>query len=108
MLKTFEDGTIHLSRGDTAELEVPLVNEQDETYLMAEGDTLTLRMKKKLADTEPCLTMESKGENKFHFEPKDTKHLPFGLYVYNVRLITATGKEYTVIEPSTFKICEVV
>ena len=108
MLKTFEDNTIHLTRGDTARLEVPLDNEQGEIYVMAEGDTLTLRMKKKLSDAEPCLTKESKGENLFHFEPDDTKHLPFGLYVYNVRIITAKGEEYTVVEPTTFKICEVV
>ena len=108
MLKTFEDNTVYLTRGDTAVLEVPLVNEQDQTYVMAEGDTLTLRMKKKLSDAEPCLTKESKGENIFRFKPDDTKHLAFGLYVYNVRLITAQGEEYTVVEPTSFKICEVV
>ena len=108
MLKTFEDNTVHLTRGDSAGLEVPLVNEQGKTYVMAENDTLTLRMKRNLADAEPCLKKEIKGENTFFFEPDDTKQLAFGLYVYNVRIITAEGKEYTVVEPSTFKICEVV
>lgn len=108
MIKTFEDSTVHLTRGDTAVLEVPLVNEQERTYVMAESDTLVLRMKKRLADAEPCLTKEGKGENIFRFEPEDTEHLPFGLYVYNVQIYTAEGKKYTVIEPSTFKICEVV
>ena len=108
MLKTFEDNTVHLTRGDSADLEVPLVNEEGLNYLMSVNDTLVLRMKKKLSDAEPCLTKEVKGGNIFQFAPEDTEQLPFGLYVYNVRLITAKGEEYTVVEPTTFKICEVV
>lgn len=108
MLIVMENNVIKLTRGDTAKLTVDIANDEGEVYVVAESDTLILSMKKKLSDTEPCLRKEIKGDNSFHIEPNDTKHLPFGLYVYDVRLITAKGETYTVIEKSTFKICEVI
>ena len=107
MFKIMEDNTIYLSRGDTARLTVDINNDEGEAYAMAEGDTLTLSVKKKLSDTEPCLKKVSNGVNTFHIEPQDTKGLPFGLYVYDVKLVTSKGDTYTVIERSTLKICEV-
>ena len=109
MLYVETDGTIRLTRGDTARLTVPLTNETDGSpYEMQEGDTLTLTVKKAVTDEEPSFQKVGLGTNKFHIEPKDTAQLPFGKYKYDVQLTTVYGDVYTVIEPTTFEIMQEV
>lgn len=107
MFAITENNAILLTRGDTARLSVEITTDKGEMYEIKENDTLTLSVKKKLADSEPCLLKEVKGVADFHIEPNDTKHLPFGLYIYSVRLFTDEGDVYTVVENSSFKIGEV-
>ena len=105
MLKIMQDGTIQLTRGDTARLTVSITNEFDnEEYAMQSGDTLVLSIKKNVNDTEVLLKKVMKGANTFHIEPKDTAKMKFGQYKYDVQLTTAGGDVYTVIVPTTFEI----
>lgn len=105
MLKIMKDGTIQLTRGDTARLAVPIINELDgEEYVIQSGDTLVFSVKKTVSDTEVLLEKVLKGENTFHIEPKDTAKMKFGHYKYDVQLTTAGGDVYTVIAPTTFEI----
>lgn len=105
MFRIKSDGTIQLTRGDTARLSVTINNEIDQNeYTLGEIDTLTLTVKKSINDNEPSIQKVAVGTNAFHIEPKDTSSLAFGKYKYDVQLNTADGDVYTVVEPSTFEI----
>lgn len=48
MLYVLDDGTIRLTRGDTARFTIPITNETNgEEYTMQSGDILQLTVKKK-------------------------------------------------------------
>lgn len=107
MLYINGDGTIRLTRGDTARLSVPIKNSvNDNEYTMESGDILYFTVKKTTKDSEPLLQKVAKGSNAFHIRPEDTEGFLFGKYKYDVQLSTASGDVYTVIEPSTFEVME--
>lgn len=108
MFTVTENNKITIPRGDTASLSVELTTDKGELYEVKDDDTLTLRVKKNLADSEPCIHKEITGNADFQIEPTDTEGLPFGTYIYSVRLITAEGRKYTVIDKSSFVVGEVV
>ena len=101
------DNTISVPRGDTTRRAIE-IKMNGILYEVKENDILTLRVKKSLADKEPCISKEVKGSNEFHFRPEDTENLHFGKYIYSVRLFTAEGDKYTVLNKETFEIAEVV
>lgn len=105
MLYLLEDGTIRLTRGDTAAFTINITNEvTDEVYNMASDDTLTMSVKKKAKNSEMCFSKTVVGTNKILIEPSDTKGLDFGKYVYDVELVTSSGGTSTIIEPTTFEL----
>jgi hypothetical protein len=108
MLYIKDNGEIHLTRGDSAYIEVPIVNKladgTTEPYEVAVDDTLALSVKSSTDDTVYCFQKEVVGTNLFHIEPADTCECAFGKYKYDVQLTTAAGDVYTVIEPTCFKI----
>lgn len=105
MLKIMKDGTIQLTRGDTARIAVDLTNEVDnKEYVMQKDDTLVLSVKKTINDEKALIQKSLTGGNTFHIEPKDTAPLKFGQYKYDVQLTTADGDVFTVIVPTTFEI----
>lgn len=105
MLYILNDGTIRLTRGDTARLTVPIHNDLDDsTYTMAEDDILAFTIKRTVNDTAPLVSKKSVGINTFHILPEDTKELKFGSYKYDVQLTTVAGDVYTIIEPTTFEV----
>ena len=112
MLYISKDGVIELTRGDTARLSVDTTyidsDEKEYPYLMAEGDTLVFSIKKNVKDFKSCVEKKAINGNEFHLKPEDTAKLAFGKYVYDVELQTADGERYTIIEKTTFKICEEV
>lgn len=109
MLHIDNDGTIQLTRGDTARLTVGITNDTDgNEYALESGDELTLTVKKNATDKEPLFQKVLTGTNTFHIEPKDTAQAEFGKYKYDVQLTTASGDVYTVIEPTTFSILQEV
>ena len=107
MFKVTENNAIMLTRGDTARLSVDIITDEGDVYEVGSEDTLTLKVKKRLSDIEALIEKEVKGRNDFHIEPKDTEHLPFGMYIYSVRITTAKGDKYTVVDNNSFKIGEV-
>lgn len=109
MFTVTENNTVTIPRGDTASLSVKLtVRKTGELYEVKEKDTLTLRVKKNLADKEPYIQKEITGSVDFEIKPEDTEGLPFGTYIYSVRILTAEGKKYTVIDKCSFVVGEVV
>lgn len=109
MLYINKDGTIRLTRGDTARLTVTINNDFDgEPYELTETDVLKLTIKRSVRDSTPAVQKVITGSNKFYIIPDDTKDLVFGKYLYDVELTTAGGDVYTVIEPTTFEILKEV
>lgn len=105
MLHVLDNGSIKLTRGDTARLNVSIKNTTlDEDYEIAADDVLTLTVKKTVNDSEPLVQKAVTGSASFKLEPADTASLAYGKYKYDVQLATAAGDVYTVIEPSTFEI----
>ena len=109
MLHIEFDGSVKLTRGDTARFTIDLTNDADgSAYVMQSGDTLTLTIKKNTTDAEPLVQKVLTVSATFHIEPKDTAHLKFGKYKYDVELNTESGDVYTVIEPKKFEILQEV
>lgn len=107
MLYIKDDGTIRLTRGDTARLTVPIVNlANNGEYTMQSGDILYFSVKKSAKDGDFLFQKVSEGSNSIHIKPEDTAGLSFGKYKYDVQLTTESGDVYTVIEPSTFEVME--
>lgn len=105
MLYVENDGTIRLTRGDTARLTVPITNEMDNSiYEMDPNDTLAFTIKKNVKSDTSLVQKICIGSNTFHIAPIDTEELSFGKYVYDVQLTKNNGDVYTVIEPKTFEI----
>lgn len=109
MLYVNDDGSIELTRGDTARLSVSIQNDlTGEDYTVSSTDTLRFTIKKTVNDPTPYVKKEVKGSTQFDIRPSDTRDLPYGKYVYDVELTTAGGDVYTVIVPTAFKILKEV
>ena len=96
------NGNIKLTRGDTAYLTVS-VNIGDEPYTVKTDDVLTMTVKADYND-EPLIEKKLRGTTTFHIEPKDTKGLEFGTYVYDVEITPANGDNFTIIADKKFKV----
>lgn len=109
MLYIESNGTIRLTRGDTARLTVSITNTiGGQPYEIADDDTLTLSVKKNVNEPEPTIQKVIVGSDTFHIEPNDTNGLAFAKYKYDVQLTTASGDVFTVIEPSIFELMQEV
>lgn len=104
-----DNGTIRLTRGDTARLYITIENESvGENYEITSADTLRLTLKKSIKDTYPAFQKVISGTNMFHIEPGDTSNLSFGRYFYDIELTTSDGDVYTIIGPAIFEILKEV
>ena len=109
MLYLLENGTIQLTRGDTARFAVTIKNDcTGEDYEIQPDDVLRLTLRKSVTDGQPAVEKVVTGANSFRLRPEDTKSLAFGRYLYDVELTTATGDVYTVIVPTTFEVLKEV
>ena len=105
MLIVNSNGTIQLTRGDSAELAVTIVNKDDESeYEIKENDKLTFSVKRNVKTNEYALQKTVTGTNIIPIDPADTTNLEFAKYQYDVQLTTENGKVFTVVAPSTFEI----
>lgn len=95
---------VKLTRGDTAYLTVPIVMENGEEYVIQNGDTLILSVKKTVSDADYCFQKFVPNDTTIHIEPSDTENLPFGKYKYDIQLNKANGDRFTLIDVATFEI----
>lgn len=104
---------IFLTRGDTAYLEVQVVNEVDSAdYEMQAEDTLILTVRAKAktdaSDRNFAFQKEVKGSNVFIINPEDTENLTCSRFLYDVELHTAVGEVFTIIQGSAFELLKEV
>ena len=109
MLCVNSDGTIQLTRGDTARFNLTIKNNLSQTdYQVQPDDTLTMSIKKSVRDVDPVVQLSVKGSSVFHMRPSDTSNLAFGKYLYDVQITTGDGDVYTVIGPTTLELMKEV
>lgn len=109
MLYVGNDGSIQLTRGDTARLVIDITNDLTGIdYTISPTDTLRFTVKRTTDDEEAYISKEVIGGSEFDILPEDTNKMSYGKYMYDVELTTAAGDVYTVIVPTSFKILKEV
>lgn len=94
---------IYLTRGDSAYIGVSLADISGNEYEPVQGDKLYFRLKKNVYKKELLIEKEINIETLvLEITPEDTETLGFGLYCYEVELVTALGQHFTVIENAAF------
>lgn len=99
---TIKGNDISLTQGDTAYLNVALVYEDRTPYVLHEGDTITLSIKRSLLDEDYALQKKVNAGETIVFNPEDTDGLGTGKYVYDVQLDTTNNERFTVVPTSNF------
>ena len=93
---------ITLTRGDTFSALITITDLNDNQYI-------PIAMKNDYNDETPLLIKEIPIDTMIlTLNPEDTKHLPFGKYVYDIELTKATGEVDTFITKAILKLTEEV
>ena len=104
---------ISLIRGDTLPLLIDSIAIQgtEEKYILSDKDIIYMDIKRHDYDKDAVVTKtltakdyDSEGRLNFIIFPSDTENLPFGEYVYDVRLYQDEDNIYTIIPYSKFTI----
>ena len=100
---TIKGNDIHLTKGDSAYLNVEITNDDGTPYAIKEGDSLTMTVK----STNGTLIFSKTGQayESIILEPKDTIDVGVGRYKYDIQLNTE-NQVYTIISVSSFFIEE--
>lgn len=96
MLVINQDGTILLTRGDSAYIDVSLFSLDGERYELQSGDVLTLTVRKEADDMSPVLLQVTSDTGTIVLTPEQTKQMRPGSYSHGIRLTTAAGDVFTI------------
>lgn len=91
----FKNKVIKMTRGDSGRLKVDLKSSSGAPYVMREGDTLTLTVRKSVK-SEVLMQVVS-TTNAISITPADSKKLVVGNCVYDIELRTASGDVFTIL-----------
>jgi hypothetical protein len=105
MLRIDNQGTIFLTRGDSAFFDVE-IQHGDKAFQPMDGDVLNFSVKRTPNDEEYCIKKSFSPAEPIVIEPADTKDMAFGRYMYDVQLTRANGEVYTIVEPKHFYVKE--
>lgn len=104
-----EGTTIKIIRGDTARIQIEILDAHGDPYVLAEGDSVRFAMKKNYYQPNPDLLKTIPNDTLIlQFNPEDTKPFAFGQYKYDIELTTASGDVDTFIDRADFYILEEV
>lgn len=92
---------IILTRGDSVEFDIELLNADGSSYDIQEFDTIEFTVKKNVYSTN---TLIHKVGSHINIEPYDTAGMSYGDYVYDVQVTFQDGSVDTVIPPTRFRI----
>ena len=98
---------IHLTKGDTGYIALTIKNSKGNKYIVRDGDTLTLTVKKNLTNAE-VIKKQVNANEVISILPSDTQDLNVGRYKYDIQLNTSLGEVFTVIPLRAFYIEEEV
>lgn len=104
-----EENRIYLTRADTADIDVTLEKLDGSEYEVQEGDSIIFRVKKYATKDVSEVLIEKQAdiednEITISLEPEDTLDFAFGEYRYEVELVTADNRHYTVIADTAFEV----
>lgn len=89
---------IYLTRGNSLSLSIGLYRSSG-PYTPASGDVITFALKKDYNQKTPLIKKTvNKNQMLLTLEPADTSDLPFGNYVYDIKITMADGKVDTFIK----------
>lgn len=101
------DNNIYLTRGDTADINVIIKDNNGEVYNMQSGDVLRFTIKINCITTD-IVIQKTVTNNTISLDPEDTENLNYGSYWFDLELTTAGGDVYTVLAPHRFNLCDEV
>ena len=96
---TIKGNDIHLTKGDSAYLNVEITNDDGTPYAIKEGDTLTMTVK--ATNGTKIFSKTVQAYESIIIEPKDTADVGVGRYKYDIQLNTE-NQVYTIITVSSF------
>lgn len=97
---------IYLTRGDTAILKVDILDANGDMYTPSATDEVYMTLRKTPRGEEIfCHTIQ---DGILMIDPEDTAELPYGNYVYDCELRTASGIVQTFIPATLFRVMEEV
>lgn len=103
MLKIYSDNRIRLTRGDTAFIEVKLLDDKGEKYEAKETDKLYFRLKRNSTLKDILIEKEISIDSlTLELQEDDTKNLKFGDYIYEIELVTIENYHFTIIANTGF------
>ena len=98
---------IQLTRGDTMILELTLNDESGEVYEPTETDKIYFRVKRNATAKDILIEKEIPYDTMLlQLNEADTKNLKFGVYYYEIELVTETDYHFTAIANTEFEITE--
>lgn len=99
---------IFMTRGDTVSLKVDLVDYDGDPYTLQDGDKAIFRLKKCACDSkllvEKDLEIDENNQLYLMIDPEDTENLKFGIYYYEIEVVTSDDYHFTVIDNSPLEI----
>ena len=104
------DNEIFLSRGDSATIEIEITDDEGESYTPLLGESVIFSLKSSVDQCKTLFTKLFTSESNslvVELTQEDTSDLSFGVYKYDVILVTEDGI-YTIITPHNFNLLEVV
>ena len=100
---TIKGNDIHLTKGDSAYLNVEITNDDGTPYQIKAGDTITMTVKS--TNGTKIFSKTVQAYESIIIEPKDTIDAGVGRYKYDIQLDTE-NQVYTIIPVSSFFIEE--
>ena len=102
--------TIKMTRGDTLRAVLTLKDEEGNTYIPIESDSIRFAMKRNYNDSTPILVKPIPNDSlELWLEPGDTKNLPQpSSYVYDIEITYANGDVDTFIDKAKLMLTEEV
>lgn len=94
---SIRNGTIALTKGDSAYLHFVLTMSDGAVYEMQEGDMLRLTVRTRADPACPVLLEAVSDTDTITLLPEKTSQLDPGKYSYDVQLQTATGDIFTIV-----------
>lgn len=100
---------IRISRGDSSGVfSAALTDADGEPYVMQEGDSLKLRVKKRTTDDECLIELTADSDMQFEFRPHHTENLGCSTYKYQLLLKTGGDDNFRPISVHDFTVEDVV
>lgn len=98
---------IQLTRGDTLILELTLTDESGELYEPSATDKIYFRVKRNATAKDMLIEKEIPYDTMIlQLNEDDTKDMKFGVYYYEIELVTDSGYHFTAIANTEFEITE--